>query len=203
MRVYRYDIFSRVWTLCDPGRLLCLWDSLGKNTGVGCHELLQGIFPTQGWNPRLLCLLHWPAGSLLLVLPGKPELYSMFSLVYFIHSIKVYGHYFLKSFLKSLWEVENDYFRASIHKRWWTLRVTWPDSKMQSPGPHSRDSGRTSLPWGPEIYTNTPVCLLQGPQHLTSKVTVSLQCHRNFLSGKFYTSSGVYRILTHNSESFL
>ena len=29
-------------------------DSLGKNTGVGCHALLQGIFPTQGSNPGLL-----------------------------------------------------------------------------------------------------------------------------------------------------
>ena len=38
--------------------LLCLWDFPGKNTGVGCHLLLQGIFPTQGLNPQLLCLLH-------------------------------------------------------------------------------------------------------------------------------------------------
>ena len=30
-----------------PARLLCPWDSLGKNTGVGCHLLLQGIFLTQ------------------------------------------------------------------------------------------------------------------------------------------------------------
>ena len=30
-------------------------------TGVGCHFLLQGIFPTQGSNP---CLLHWQADSL-------------------------------------------------------------------------------------------------------------------------------------------
>ena len=29
-------------------------DSPGKNTGVGCHALLQGIFPNQGSNPRLL-----------------------------------------------------------------------------------------------------------------------------------------------------
>ena len=29
-------------------------DSLGKNTGVGCHALLQGIFPTQVSNPGLL-----------------------------------------------------------------------------------------------------------------------------------------------------
>ena len=31
----------------------------GKGTGVGCHFLLQGIFPTQGLNPRLLHLLLW------------------------------------------------------------------------------------------------------------------------------------------------
>ena len=36
-----------------PARLLCPWDSPGKNTGVGCHVLLQGIFPTQGSNPGL------------------------------------------------------------------------------------------------------------------------------------------------------
>ena len=48
-------------------QLLCPWDSPGKNTGVGCHALLQGIFPTQGLNPYLLCLRHWQAGSLPLV----------------------------------------------------------------------------------------------------------------------------------------
>ena len=39
-------------------RFLCPWDSPGKNTGVGCHFLLQGVFPTQGSN---LCLLHYGA----------------------------------------------------------------------------------------------------------------------------------------------
>ena len=34
-----------------PARLLCPWDSPGKNAGVGCRVLLQGIFPTQGSNP--------------------------------------------------------------------------------------------------------------------------------------------------------
>ena len=39
-------------TLCDPvDRLPCPWDSPGKNTGVGYHFLLQGIFLTQGSNP--------------------------------------------------------------------------------------------------------------------------------------------------------
>ena len=42
-------------------------------TGVGCHALLQGIFPAQGLKPYLLCLLHWQASSLPLVPPGKPQ----------------------------------------------------------------------------------------------------------------------------------
>ena len=46
--------------------------SPGKNTGMGCHALLQGIFPTQGSNPCLLHLLHRQAGSLPLAPPGKP-----------------------------------------------------------------------------------------------------------------------------------
>ena len=50
----------------------CPGDSPGKNTGVGCHFLLQGIFPTQGLNPHLLPLLHWRAGSSPLAPPGKP-----------------------------------------------------------------------------------------------------------------------------------
>ena len=33
---------------------LCPWDSPGKNTGVGCCILLQGIIPSQGLNPGLL-----------------------------------------------------------------------------------------------------------------------------------------------------
>ena len=49
-------------TLCDPTRLLCSWDSPGKNTGVASHSLLQGIFLTQGSNLGLLnCrwILHY------------------------------------------------------------------------------------------------------------------------------------------------
>ena len=39
-------------TLCDP--VVCPWNSPGKNTGVGCHYLLQGIFLMQGFSPGLL-----------------------------------------------------------------------------------------------------------------------------------------------------
>ena len=56
---FKYESESEVaqscLTLCDPmdTRLLRPWDFLGKSTGVGCHFLLQRIFPTQGSNPDL------------------------------------------------------------------------------------------------------------------------------------------------------
>ena len=49
----KQSVCRSVVSLCDlmePTRLLCLWDSPGKNTGVGYYFLLQGIFPTQGSN---------------------------------------------------------------------------------------------------------------------------------------------------------
>ena len=61
-------LLSPVWLFVThklyPTRLLCPWNCSSKNTGVGCHFLLQGIFPTQGSNPDLLYLLYWQADSL-------------------------------------------------------------------------------------------------------------------------------------------
>ena len=45
-------LFATPWTIACQA--LCPWDSPGKNTGVGCRFLLQGIFLTQGSNLRLL-----------------------------------------------------------------------------------------------------------------------------------------------------
>ena len=59
---------NHVWFLAfhglQPARLLCPGEFPGKNTGVGCHFLLQGNFLTQGSNPHLLHLLHWQVESL-------------------------------------------------------------------------------------------------------------------------------------------
>ena len=55
-----------------PPRLLCPWGFPGKNTGVGCHFLLQGILLAQGLNSCLLCFLHWQGNSLLLCHLGSP-----------------------------------------------------------------------------------------------------------------------------------
>ena len=56
---------------CDPvARRAPLSVGLpGKDTGSGCHFLLQEIFPTQGPN---LHLLHWHVGPLLLSHQGSP-----------------------------------------------------------------------------------------------------------------------------------
>ena len=47
-------LVAQCLTPCDPMDCsLCLWDFQGKNTGVGCHFALQGIFLTQGSNVGL------------------------------------------------------------------------------------------------------------------------------------------------------
>jgi len=63
------------WTVTH--QVLCPWGSPGKNTGVGRHFLLQGIFLTQGLN---WSLFHEKADSLLFEPPGKPFL--VYSLVF-------------------------------------------------------------------------------------------------------------------------
>ena len=52
-------LFATPWIIACT-KLLCPWDFQGKSTGVGCHFLLQGIFPTQGSNPGL-----WHCGQTL------------------------------------------------------------------------------------------------------------------------------------------
>ena len=58
----------------QPSRLPCPWDLSGKNTGVGCHFLLQGMSLTQGSNP---CFLHcrWMFTA---EPPGKPRYSAYF-----------------------------------------------------------------------------------------------------------------------------
>ena len=59
----------------QPIRPLCPWDSPGKNTGVGCHFLLQGIFSTQGSN---LGLLHCQWVLYQLSHQGSPNEYACY-----------------------------------------------------------------------------------------------------------------------------
>ena len=61
----RVQLFATLWTVARQASLSR--DSSGKNTGVGCHALLQGIFLTQGSNPGLLhcrqILYCWATGE--------------------------------------------------------------------------------------------------------------------------------------------
>ena len=63
------QLFATPWI--QATRPLCPWNFPGKNTGVGAHFLLQGVFPTQGLSPSLLHLLHWQADSLPLCYLGS------------------------------------------------------------------------------------------------------------------------------------
>ena len=79
----------------QPTKLLCPWDFPSKNTGLGCHFLLQGIFPTQGSNPCLLCLLHWQMDSLTLLHLEVTTLFSLYAIFipqdfHLIYNIHIY-----------------------------------------------------------------------------------------------------------------
>ena len=50
-QLYKIEFLSSL-TLCNP--MVWPWNSLGKITRLGCHSLLQGIFPIQGSNPGLM-----------------------------------------------------------------------------------------------------------------------------------------------------
>ena len=105
----------------QPPRLLCPWDSPGKNTGVGCCAHLQGIFPTQGSDPGLLlltCTGRWVPyqqchlGSPKQVLNTNkkwytPTFHKLFQCLQVLARIRKYSlagewvHRFLKLFFKS------------------------------------------------------------------------------------------------------
>ena len=56
---------------CSPPGSSVHGDSPGKNTGIGCHALLQEIFPTQGSNPHLLCLPALASGFFTTITPPE------------------------------------------------------------------------------------------------------------------------------------
>ena len=65
-------LFATPWTVACQAALSMAFSR--QEYWSGFHVLLQGILLIQGSNPRLLHLLHWQAGSLPLVPPGKPPL---------------------------------------------------------------------------------------------------------------------------------
>ena len=72
---------------CSPIGSSCPWYSPGENPGMGCHALLQGIFPTQELNLHLLCCrqIFYPPSHL-----GSPNPLGHCCLIGWAASLKVY-----------------------------------------------------------------------------------------------------------------
>ena len=82
-------VFDSLWPQrLQPTTLLFPWDFPGKNTGVGCHFLLQGILLTQGSSLCLLCLLYWHTDSLPLNHQGNPYSSLVLKIFWFHESFK-------------------------------------------------------------------------------------------------------------------
>ena len=101
-------LFVAPWTLAI--RLLCLWNSLGNNNGVGCHFPLQGIFLTQGSNPGLL---HWRQILYQLSHQGSPNEHQSTTIMpctwlvlIIVKDSFIKSHYFFKATLMGgLWSI--------------------------------------------------------------------------------------------------
>ena len=91
------------------------WDSPGKNTGMGCHALLQGYFPTQRSNPSLLCLLNCSG-----FFTTEPTVKPLTSLViYPLHCDGKWDHFVTISFWYFVvgiqkWNMKNDFLQHFV-----------------------------------------------------------------------------------------
>ena len=131
-------LFAALWTLAHQVSLP--WDSAGKNTGMGCHALLQGIFPTQGLNP---CLLHCRKTLFTLEPPAK-AIASLF--------VCVLSHFSRVQPCAALWTVAHQALLSMGFSR----QEHWSGLPFPSPGDlpgqkfisHSQDAGRFSTGLG-------------------------------------------------------
>ena len=77
------SVISHSFRVCGPwpARLLCPWDSPGKDSGVGCHALLQGIVPPRDWT-HVSCISCIPGGFFTTEPPGKSEAFRIASCLF-------------------------------------------------------------------------------------------------------------------------
>ena len=98
--------------------------SMGFSRQVGCHFLLQGIFPTQGLNLSLLCLLYWQADSLSPSHLGSPGLEEA------ITKMREKSTYWLrKQRNKAAWRAM---FREELGNGDWLMELTETFSVLQA-----------------------------------------------------------------------
>ena len=106
---------------------------------MGCRAFFQGIFPTQGLNPGLFCLLHWQEGLLPLAPPGKP-----------VHSLctEEKGYFFLPSKARAVCSPSPCLTNSiwSRLRRNTVKRVNYSDTLLLSPNVKKQVVGTCSLP---------------------------------------------------------
>ena len=98
---------------------------------MSCHSLLQGVFPTQGLNPNLLCLLHWQVDSLPLCLHNYICVSVIICLLLPLDVSSIHGkqQVFNKYLLRDLGQVLYHFWTSvSQSGKWkysWYLRHWW------------------------------------------------------------------------------
>ena len=162
-----YDFYG--WccaVLTRSVRLLCPWDSPGKNTAVGCHVLLQGILPTQGSNPdlphcrwilyrlshqespRILERVAYPFSRGISdpgIVPGSPALQADSFTSWAIREA-LYGWHGSLFLVFTLWHLNN--FIPSFTKVHWAPKCASILAWTSSPAP----SAAAAAPWRAGIY---------------------------------------------------
>ena len=147
--------YSALSDSCDPWtiarQISSLWNFSGKNSGVGCHFLLGGIFPTQGMNPHLL---QWQSDSLINTNVNK----NCNTVIHFIlslyHCLQVVKGWCNHPHLSDK-EIE-------VHEAEWPPEVVGPGDWDSGPRAASSTRKRT-----PEV----------GPWHLTLLLALAHLCH--------------------------
>ena len=92
LNIYRTLVYAQLCLiLCNPSRLLCPWDSPGKNTALGCHFLLQGSSHLRDQT----CVSSLAGGFFTTEPPGKPPYMHTYTYMYTMLTKGI----FLKSFL--------------------------------------------------------------------------------------------------------
>ena len=138
-----------------PAQLFCPWNSPGKNTGVGCHSFLQGIFLTQGSNSSLPHLSPWAGLSSLTVCWGNLASLAQATVLIGVLSVLQEPHSHPRTHGQGyslIWVHIPGCTSKTVNLTWSEYRIgpgLCPDRKAQLP--------KTPLSWGSLFTTGPPI----------------------------------------------